>query len=87
MIVSIDRVQALAEMLHVAHEARVFPLLTLDGNKSVYLEPVIDIFRNRGLDIDVRRVCHEFHDGGNEALSTCDDQQSGSVIAPEAVRA
>jgi len=61
-------VQALTEMLRVAPEARLFPLLTLDGAKSPYLDSVIDTLEGHGFEVEVRRVPYEFQIGGNEML-------------------
>ncbi|MBS0423975.1 MAG: SAM-dependent methyltransferase [Proteobacteria bacterium] len=60
--------QALTEMLRVAHEVRIFPLLTLDGKRSSYLEAVIQSFNNQGFVTEVRRVPYEFQRDGNEML-------------------
>jgi SAM-dependent methyltransferase len=60
--------QAITEMLRVAHEVRIFPLLTLDGYKSPHLTAVIQSFKNRGFVTEIRRVPYEFQQGGNEML-------------------
>lgn len=61
-------VQALDEMLRVANEARIFPLLTLDGKRSPHLNVVIDHLDKQGFDVSVRHVPYEFQRGGNEML-------------------
>lgn len=60
--------QALQEMLRVAREVRVFPLLTLDGNSSPHLHLVNKHFANHGFALEIRRVPYEFQRGGNEML-------------------
>ena len=60
--------QALQEMLRVAHEVRVFPLLTLEGNRSPHLSPITDILVNLGFSAEFKRVPYEFQRGGNEML-------------------
>lgn len=60
--------QALTEMLRVAHEARVFPLLALDGTPSLHVGPVVETLEHRGFIVEVRRVAYEFQKGGNEML-------------------
>ncbi|MGE5318989.1 MAG: hypothetical protein ACM3KD_02295 [Hyphomicrobiaceae bacterium] len=60
--------QALVEMLRVAHEVRVFPLLTLDGSPSPYLDPITDQLARLGYSAERRRVPYEFQRGGNEML-------------------
>ncbi|MEM7172416.1 MAG: SAM-dependent methyltransferase [Pseudomonadota bacterium] len=59
---------AIDEMLRLAPEARIFPLLDLDGNPSVYLDPVIKVLREKGRTCEVLRVPYEFQKGGNEML-------------------
>lgn len=59
---------ALQEMLRVAHEVRVFPLLALDGATSPHLRAVNEFFAGRGSRVEVRRVPYEFQRGGNKML-------------------
>ncbi len=61
-------IQALQEMLRVAHEVRIFPLLALDGASSPYLKPVNEHFSAKGLSINTMRVPYEFQRGGNKML-------------------
>ncbi len=61
-------VQALTEMLRVASEVRVFPLLTLGGATSPHLNAVIDALHRQGCEIETRRVAYEFQRGGNTML-------------------
>lgn len=61
-------IQSLEEMLRVAQEVRVFPLLTLGGKESPYLKPAQANFKNRGLVVEIRNVSYEFQRGGNEML-------------------
>jgi SAM-dependent methyltransferase len=61
--------QALQEMLRVAREVRVFPLLTLNGlSLSPYLHSVSEHFSNTGFSVEIKRVSYEFQRGGNEML-------------------
>jgi len=60
--------QALNEMLRVSREARIFPLLTLEGESSPYLQRTQDYFRNRGYSVNIRPVAYEFQRGGNVML-------------------
>lgn len=60
--------QALQEMLRVASEVRVFPILTLDGALSPHLRSVEDRLASQGYAVEVRRVAYEFQRGGNEML-------------------
>jgi len=60
--------QALREMLRVAQEVRVFPLLMLDGALSSHLAFVKQELTNDGFRLEVKRVSYEFQRGGNEML-------------------
>jgi hypothetical protein len=60
--------EALHEMLRVAGEVRVFPLLTLAGSRSPHLPYVTERLGQRGYCIETRRVPYEFQRGGNEML-------------------
>lgn len=60
--------QALQEMLRVARQVRVFPLLTLAGTRSPHLDFVMQQLARQGLHVEIRRVSYEFQRGGNEML-------------------
>lgn len=60
--------RALREMLRVAHEVRVFPLLALDGSPSPHLIPITQRLAEHGFTTEIRRVPYEFQKGGNEML-------------------
>ncbi len=60
--------QALQEMLRVAREVRVFPMLTLDGASSPHLHFVSEHLAIHGFAVEVKRVPYEFQRGGNEML-------------------
>jgi hypothetical protein len=60
--------QSLLEMLRVSSEVRVFPLLTLNGAMSPYLQSVIEKLENLGFGAEIKRVSYEFQRGGNEML-------------------
>jgi hypothetical protein len=59
-------VQAIAEMLRVAKEARIFPLLDFNANRSPYVEGILKDFQDK--DVEIRKVDYEFQVGGNEVL-------------------
>ena len=61
-------VDALLEMLRVADEARVFPLLAMGGTPSRHLRPVADRLKKSGFDIRIERVPYEFVRGANEMM-------------------
>jgi len=60
--------RAVAEMVRVAREVRIFPLLTLDGRPSPHLPPVVADLRDNGFQATVERVAYELQRGGNEML-------------------
>lgn len=61
-------VDSIAELCRVATEARIFPLLALDGRESPYVGPAARALRERGFTVDTRRVAYEFQRGGNQML-------------------
>ncbi len=61
-------VEALAEMLRVAAEVRVFPLLQNGGVPSPHVPGVIETFVSRGVEASVEPVAYEFQRGGNQLL-------------------
>lgn len=59
---------SIQELLRVAREVRIFPLLQLDCQPSPYLETAIKILSDQGHDICVQTVGYEFQKGGNQML-------------------
>lgn len=59
---------ALFEMLRVAVEVRVFPLLTLALNPSPYLAPLLEDVSHAGYHHEIRTVSYELQRGGNQLL-------------------
>ena len=59
---------AIQEMLRVAKEIRVFPLLTLGREKSIYIESVIQMLEVKGFEVGIQKVSYELQRGGNEML-------------------
>lgn len=60
--------QAIAEMLRVAGEVRVFPLLELDGRPSPYLDEITERLQGAGFRVEIRNVSYEFQRGGNQMM-------------------
>lgn len=56
------------EMLRVASEVRIFPLLTLNLEKSPYLQPLMEEFKSVDITVSVETVGYELQRGGNEML-------------------
>ena len=61
-------VGAITELLRVAPEMRIFPLLAMDGSVSPHLQVVIDEVRREGHEAEVRPIAFEFQKGGNRLL-------------------
>ena len=59
---------ALREMLRVATEVRVFPLLQMDGTPSPHLQITIEAMASHGVEATVQLVPYEFQRGGNRML-------------------
>lgn len=59
---------AIREMLRVAREVRVFPLLTLGGALSPYLSFVMEQLIADGFSLEIKPTPYEFQRGGNEML-------------------
>ncbi|SFM46963.1 class I SAM-dependent methyltransferase [Methanolobus profundi] len=60
--------QAIDELLRVANELRIFPLVDLNSRKSIHLDEVIDSLLSRGLLVSEKKVNYEFQKGGNTML-------------------
>jgi hypothetical protein len=57
---------AIPEMLRVAREVRIFPLLDVNAQESCYLMGVLETFQN--YKPEIREVNYEFQRGGNKML-------------------
>lgn len=60
--------QSLKEMLRVAHEVRVFPLLMLGGTQSPHIAHTTERLTHEGFHVETKHVLYEFQKGGNEML-------------------
>ena len=61
-------VEAMKELCRVSWETRIFPLLDLTSQRSVYLEEAILQLEAGGLRPTVETVPYEFQKGGNQML-------------------
>jgi hypothetical protein len=61
-------VASVEELLRVAAEVRVFPLLGLDGKESPHVGPVLSHLAGRGLRAEVEAVPYEFQRGGDRMM-------------------
>ena len=63
--------QAIQEMLRVAKEIRVFPLLTLGRQYSPHLDHVCEYYSGAGRTCEIETVDYEFQLGGDQMLRIC----------------
>jgi hypothetical protein len=61
-------IASIHELLRIASEIRIFPLLKLDGETSPYLELVMEDLSNKGYSTEIQAVAYEFQKGGNQML-------------------
>lgn len=61
-------VAAVDELLRVAFEVRIFPLLTLGGDPSLHLDLVVRHARVRGWIVRVEKVAYEVQRDGSQML-------------------
>ncbi len=60
--------KSIVEMLRVAKEVRVFPLIDLKGEKSIHIEGVIRELGSLGYETSIVKTAYEFQKGGDEML-------------------
>ena len=61
-------IASIHELLRIASEVRIFPLLKLNGEPSSYLESVLEDLSDKGCSVEVQSVAYEFQKGGNQML-------------------
>ena len=59
---------SMLEMLRIANEVRIFPLLTLMLEKSPYLATLLERLAKAGYSLEIRRVEYQLQRCGNEML-------------------
>ncbi len=62
---------AVLEILRVADEVRIFPLVTLENRPSPHLEPLMKFLTERGYTCEVCKTDYEFQKGGDTMLRIC----------------
>ena len=75
-------VRALEEMLRVAAEVRVFPLLQIGGTPSPHVEGVVNAVGSRDASVTIEPVGYEFQRGGNRMLRLRRRRTRGRRPAP-----
>ncbi len=61
-------VAAVRELCRVAGEVRIFPLLSLDGERSPLVETVAEALTESGIEVSLEGVPYEFQRGGNQMM-------------------
>jgi hypothetical protein len=56
------------ELCRVAREVRIFPLLSLDGDRSPFVETVRETLTGSGKVVSLELVPYEFQRGGNQMM-------------------
>jgi hypothetical protein len=63
--------QAVQAMCRVAHEVRIFPLLTYNADPSPYIDPLVAHLTQAGYSVNIETVDYEFQRGGNQMMRVC----------------
>ncbi|MGB5972757.1 MAG: hypothetical protein WBG38_05535, partial [Nodosilinea sp.] len=61
-------IASIHELLRVAQEVRIFPLIQLNGKPSAYVGAVVDSLSDQWFTIQTEAVDYEFQKGGNQML-------------------
>jgi len=61
-------VESIKEMLRVAIEIRIFPIVDLNCNQSAYVEDIIEHFTAEGYDVTIEQCGYEFQKGANKLM-------------------
>ena len=61
-------VAAVRELCRVAGEVRIFPLLSLDGERSPLVETVAEALTESGIEVSLEGVPYEFQRGGHQMM-------------------
>ena len=72
--------QAIQAMCYVAHEARIFPLLTYNAEPSPHLEPLGAQLKVAGYDAVIETVPYEFQRGGNKMLRVKSENKNPKLV-------
>jgi hypothetical protein len=60
--------QAVHELCRVARDVRIFPVLTLDGRRSPFVDPIVAAAERAGHQASIEEVPYEFQRGGRHML-------------------
>ena len=59
---------SIVELCRVAKEVRIFPLVNISGEPSLWVQPVIDELQRQGYAVEIKKVPYEFQKNGNQML-------------------
>lgn len=63
-----QHILAMMELCRVAKEVRVYPLLSLDGEESKHLKPVMSALLENGINVSLDHVKYQFQKGATKML-------------------
>lgn len=63
-----EHILSLRELCRIACEVRVYPLLSLDGQESKHLSPVLSAVGERGIEVSLEKVKYQFQKGATRML-------------------
>ncbi|MBD1873056.1 SAM-dependent methyltransferase [Nodosilinea sp. FACHB-131] len=61
-------ISSIHELLRVASEVRIFPLIQLNGEPYLYLNTVLEELSSKGYNVQIEPVAYEFQKGGDKML-------------------
>lgn len=61
-------ITSIHELLRVASEVRIFPLIQLNGEPYPYLDVVLEELSSKGYSVQIEPVAYEFQKGGDKML-------------------
>lgn len=59
---------AIRELCRVAQEVRIFPLLTVSGERSPFVQPIVNALEQIGYTVTIETVDYEFQKGANQQM-------------------
>ena len=64
-------IEAIEEMLRVAKEIRIFPIVNNNAIKSDYYDKAVNFFKGKGCKVSEQEVSYEMQKGGTKMLKIC----------------
>lgn len=63
-----QHILSMKESCCVAKEARVYPLVTLDGIRSEHIDPIVSKLMDHGLDVSFHKARYRLQKGAEEMM-------------------